>query len=378
MVRQPDLSTSWREQLARLFPELGTPRAAVEEEEHVRLFEAMAHAVGYLAMRQPLLLVLEDLHWADDMSLRLLAFLSRRGAAWPVLLVATVRTEEMVDAPAVTRLLRELSSDRHFESLTLAPLSAPHTVTLVRLLARVGTDELAVQRLGTQIWRASEGNPFMVVETMRSLYGTDAAEISDQLPTPPRVRDIITARLDRLSQRGRDLVALASVIAPEFDFALLESAAGADGAQTATTVEELVAHRVLHVPAIRAFAVEHAAMPAFRSGLALLCCHLGRLAEARTIFDELAAQGFDQFPRDATWINGMDELAQVCAALGDRQRAALLYERLAPYEHHNVVIAFAEACEGSVARYLGLLAATLARWGRAGRLRYDTSTPRLP
>jgi tetratricopeptide (TPR) repeat protein len=120
-------------------------------------------------------------------------------------------------------------------------------------------------------------------------------------------------------------------------------------------------------PAIRAFAEEHAAMPAFRSGLALLYCHLGRLAEARAIFDDLAAQRFDQFPRDANWLNAMDELAQVCAALGDRGRAALLYERLAPYERHHVVIAFAEGCEGSVARYLGLLAATMQRWDDAAR-----------
>jgi tetratricopeptide (TPR) repeat protein len=120
-------------------------------------------------------------------------------------------------------------------------------------------------------------------------------------------------------------------------------------------------------PAIRAFAEEHAAMPAFRSGLALLCCHLGRLGEARAIFDDLAARRFEQFPRDANWINAMDELAQVCAALGDGERAALLYERLAPYERHNVVIAFAEACEGSVARYLGMLAATMRRWDAAAR-----------
>ena len=132
----------------------------------------MAQAVGRLAQRQPLLLVLEDLHWADDMSLRLLAFLSRRGAAWPVLLVATIRTEEVMDAPAVRRILRELGGDPRFVSLTLAPLSAPDTVALVRSLARAGTEEPAVQRLGTRIWRASEGNPFMVVETMRSLYGT--------------------------------------------------------------------------------------------------------------------------------------------------------------------------------------------------------------
>src|SRR5439155_11659957 len=109
-------------------------------------------------------------------------FVSRRGAGWPVLLVATIRTEEVVDAPAVTRLLRELGSDRRFVSLTLGPLSAPDTVALVRSLARAGTDEPAVQRLGTRIWRASEGNPFMVVETMRSLYGTDAFRESNELP----------------------------------------------------------------------------------------------------------------------------------------------------------------------------------------------------
>jgi len=153
----------------------------------------------------------------------------------------------VIDAPAVTRLLRELGSEPNFVSLTLAPLSAPDTVTLVRRLARAGTDEPGVQRLGTQIWRASEGNPFMVVETMRALYGTDAFEVSGELPTPPRVRDIITARLDRLSERGRDLVALASVIGRRFDFALLESGAGGDGQRTAAGVEELVAHHVLHV-----------------------------------------------------------------------------------------------------------------------------------
>jgi len=250
LTRQPALSPTWRMQLARLFPELGEPgqeRPAAEEEDHVRLFEAIAQAVGHLAERQPLLLVLEDIHWADDMSVRLLAFLSRRGAAWPVLLVGTIRTEEVVDAPAATRLLRELGADQHFVSLTLAPLSAPDTVALVRSLARAGTDEPAVQRLGSQIWRASEGNPFMVVETMRALYGSDALAVSEELPTPPRVRDIIAARLDRLSQHGRDLTALASVIGRAFDFGLLEKAAGPDGPATAATVEELVARHVLHV-----------------------------------------------------------------------------------------------------------------------------------
>jgi DNA-binding SARP family transcriptional activator len=276
LARAPGLDAVWRVPLTRLFPELGEPGAArttAAEEGHVRLFEAMAQAVGHLALRQPLLVVLEDLHWADEMSLRLLAFLSRRGVSWPALFVATLRQEEVIDAPAVTGLLRELAREPHFVSLLLAPLSAPDTVTLVRLLGRTGADEPAVQRLGTQIWQASEGNPFMVVETMRALYGTDAFAVPDLLPTPPRVRDIIAARLDRLSHRGRELAALASVIGREFDFALLENAAGADGRETAAAVEELVARHVLHVvnerldfthERIREVAYEHLLPPSRR------------------------------------------------------------------------------------------------------------------
>jgi DNA-binding SARP family transcriptional activator len=249
LARAPALGAVWRALLARLFPELGEPGSetiAADEEDHLRLFEAMAQAVEHLARRQPLLVVLEDLHWADDMSLRLLAFVSRRGAAWPVFFVATIRREEVIDAPAVASVLRELGNDARFISLTLPPLSAPEIGTLVRLLARSGMDEPSVQRLGTQIWQASEGNPFMVVETMRALYGTNTFEVTDTLPTPARVRDVIAARLDRLSRRARDLAALASVIGREFDFALIEGAAGENGQETAAAVEELVARHVLH------------------------------------------------------------------------------------------------------------------------------------
>src|SRR5215475_9766434 len=70
----------------------------------------------------------------------------------------------------------------------------------------------------------------------------------------------------------------------------------------------------------------------------------------------------------------MDELAQVCAALGDRERAALLYERLRAYERRVVVIAWAEACNGAVARYLGLLATTMQRWDDAARHFEDALT----
>jgi hypothetical protein len=115
-------------------------------------------------------------------------------------------------------------------------------------------------------------------------------------------------------------------------------------------------------PAIAAFATEQHAIPAFRCGLALLYTQSGRLDAARAIFDELAADDFHVLPRDGNWLNAMDELAQVCAALADTKRASVLYDLLRPYAGENVVAAFADACEGSVARYLGLLAATQSQW----------------
>lgn len=105
----------------------------------------------------------------------------------------------------------------------------------------------------------------------------------------------------------------------------------------------------------------------FRSGLALLHADLGRLEEARESFDALAVDQFRALPRDVNWLNAMDELAQVCAALGDREHAATLYALLLPYADQNVVVAFADACEGSVSRYLGLLATTAGRWDAAAR-----------
>lgn len=79
-----EANASWVAELARLFPELGVaPRDVSDGEGYVRLFEAMAHVIGHLATGGPLLLILEDIHWADEMTLRLLAFVNRRLTEWP-------------------------------------------------------------------------------------------------------------------------------------------------------------------------------------------------------------------------------------------------------------------------------------------------------
>src|SRR5713226_1525881 len=122
-----------RPELARLLPEIGGGPAPAGGPTDVRLiFESVTHLIGHLAARQPLLVVLEDLHWADEMSARLLAFAGRRLVDRPVIVVVTAREEEMVDAPALRQAMEDLQREGRVTTLALGPLSRADTVALVR------------------------------------------------------------------------------------------------------------------------------------------------------------------------------------------------------------------------------------------------------
>jgi AAA ATPase-like protein len=92
---------------------------------------------------------------------------------------------------------------------------------------------------------------------------------------------------------------------------------------------------------------------------------LDRRAEVRAMFERLAADGFDDLPRDMFTLWSLAYLAEACAYLRDRRRAALLYDRLRPYGDRCLVMGQSGGCEGALARHLGQLAATLERWEEA-------------
>jgi predicted ATPase/class 3 adenylate cyclase len=120
-------------------------------------------------------------------------------------------------------------------------------------------------------------------------------------------------------------------------------------------------------PLLRQFVQSTPAQAAWRPGLALAFAELGMLAEARAEFEHLAHDEFASIPDDASWLNCMAMMAEVCHALGDAVRARTLYERLLPHSAKNVVAPPLVACYGVVARYLGLLASAMQRWGDAER-----------
>jgi DNA-binding SARP family transcriptional activator len=235
----------WRAELARLFPELADPETAPPDpQDSLRLFEAVEQFLVYLASRQPLVVVLEDLHWADDSSLRLLFFLARRIEARTLLLLTTAREEELIDAPFAKRVFDELAGESRLDRLALPPLSRAETTQLVHLLVgrRDGSSDVDVPE--DRIWALSDGNPFVVVEAARAFRERGVAGGPALWSLPPRVQDVIATRLDRLSDRAQHLVAVAAVIGREFDFGLLRRAAGLGEAEAADAVEELVRRRI--------------------------------------------------------------------------------------------------------------------------------------
>ena len=214
-------------------------------DDHVRLLEAMTALVVHASTLGPLVLVIEDLHWADEASLRLFAFLALRVAVRPVLIVGTTRDDEPATSPQFRRVVEEHERRIGAVSLRLTPLTEDMTATLVQALAHGGRDRRAVRHLATRAWTLSEGNPFVVVEMVRAAADDPRAASVSHVPIPERVGALTRRRLGRLGEPARRLVAVAAVIGRDFDWALARLAAGLDEAGTAGALEELVLHRIL-------------------------------------------------------------------------------------------------------------------------------------
>jgi len=237
------LEPVWRAELSRLLPELSTTGVPAPSTD-LNLFESVAQLVEQLALRCPLALILEDLHWADEMSLRLLAFISRRISVYRVFILTTAREEDLAGTRVEGWSVPDLSRAPLAVHVRLAPLSRPETHRLVASLNQVGVDEAGTRQLQEQVWTISEGNPFVAVEVTRAAQ--EGTVVPDgPAAVPARVKELITGRLGHLSDRGRQLAGVAAVIGREFDFSLLQRAARLDDVAAAEGVEELVRRRVL-------------------------------------------------------------------------------------------------------------------------------------
>lgn len=251
--------------LALLFPNLAAFPAfpSVEpEEEKRRLFAAMTHFLTEQAARHPVFLVVEDVHWCDDLSLDFLLHLARRCRQVPLLLLVTYRSDEL--HPRLRRWLTQLDRERLAEECSLARLSRDEVAamlhTMLDLKQEVDTDLLDM------LYVHSEGNPFFVEELLKSLM-TKGELVSvngtwkrttHQATVPRSVQEAVQQRTAYLSADARRLLTLAAVAGRRFNVTLLQEVMHCDEAHLLDLLKEVMAAQLVVEEAADQFAFRHA------------------------------------------------------------------------------------------------------------------------
>jgi DNA-binding SARP family transcriptional activator len=237
--------------LAQLLPELHdllldlpAPPSLDPEAARFRLFDSLTTFLRNAAREQTFLLVLDDLHAADEPSLLLLRFLAGELADVPIVLVGTYREEEAAeDAPVSASLseLRRLPS-RH---LRLGGLSQAQVASFIEL----STDVTPPESLVNAVHSETEGNPLFVGEVVRLLASegrlSDAPDVGRRLQIPPGLHELIVRRLRGLSKECRRLLTLACVLGREFSLQALEQVSELPEDELLEILDEAFSARVL-------------------------------------------------------------------------------------------------------------------------------------
>ncbi len=231
--------------LRRLFPELGPVEAGVDQGPAALtfLFEALLALLNRAAQPEPLVLALEDVHWADEMTLRWLAFASRRLRGSRIVMAVTMRDEELEDAPDLGAALREVELEPTVLRLALGALSEGETRELILALSRARDHGDRPADAVARVWQTSEGNPFVIVEAVREMLERRGV---DDGGVPRRVRELIEARFARLDEPVRHVMAVAAVAGEPVGFDVLSKAVEMEERETAEAVAQLVRRRILH------------------------------------------------------------------------------------------------------------------------------------
>lgn len=242
-ARLADLERVWLDELVRLLPELRIARPELPEPEALtdrwqqkRLFEAMRHAVtgdGHA------LLLLDDLQWCDPETLAWLQYLAESAPQARLLIIGTVRGDEVLDDHPLRKLQRTLLRAGRLTSVDLAPLNVDETAALGAEVAKRALDGRAASRL----YEMTGGNPLFIVETMRA--GEQVAVGRPGAALPPKVYAVIEARLAQLSANGRELVQVAAIIGRAFSLALMVEASRQDEQVVVAGLDELWQRRII-------------------------------------------------------------------------------------------------------------------------------------
>jgi DNA-binding CsgD family transcriptional regulator/tetratricopeptide (TPR) repeat protein len=252
-------------ELSRLLPELPAllgdlpaPTAADPDTERHRLHLAVSETLARLGRRRPILLVIEDVHWADRPTLALVRHFAR--SAWSARLLLLVTHRDEAEPPEVGELLAELRRTEDVVRIRLGGLSGAEVAALVAGAVAGepgpgGRPNPELTELAGAIHELTAGNAFLVCELWRALAETGVVEVDgagvritaplSEIGSPESVREVVSQRLSRLDPATTDLLELAAVAGPEFELASIRRAAGLPEAELLAALRLAVASGML-------------------------------------------------------------------------------------------------------------------------------------
>ncbi|MGH3443624.1 MAG: ATP-binding protein, partial [Nitriliruptorales bacterium] len=229
-----------RRPLSRLLPELdpvgsGVGDVSGETDSQTGLFDAVLGAVARLAADRPLVLALEDLHWADRATLDLLAFLVHSLREEPVVLIGTFRSDELHRRGSLRPVLSELVRLPNVERIELPRFDRREVAEQAAAILGIVPDDALLD----DVCARSEGNPFYTEVLL-----ADAQ--SDREPRlPPTIREILVDRVSALPHAARQVLRVAATVGRDVDDRLLEEVAALPAEELRKGLREAVAHQIL-------------------------------------------------------------------------------------------------------------------------------------
>ena len=246
------LSRGAAQELRQLFPALGAAPApsgdaSQSEEVRMRLYWNFTEFLKRLAARAPLMIVLEDLHWADPSSLALVHFVARQVAEEPIRILATVNTDYREANQPLLQMERSLISLGAMRPQPVYPLSQEHTETLLRTVFKISGAPLS--RFSDLLYGWTRGNPYFIEETLKSLVEKGALYRRDgtwlgwearELALPASIRDAIQIRLRGLSPEAAEVAEVLAVAGGRAGVEMVEAVTGMSGKDLLDALEGLV------------------------------------------------------------------------------------------------------------------------------------------
>jgi tetratricopeptide (TPR) repeat protein len=219
------------------------------ESEHIRFrfFDSYTTFLKNVACAQPLMLVLDDLHWADASSLLLLQFLVQELGNAPLLVVGTYRDVALELHHPLRQTLGELVRAQRSQTIELRGLTEGDVASFIQSTTGFSPDATLL----TAVHQQTEGNPFFLTEVVRLLASEGqqsripTPQSVNTLPIPQRVYDMISRRLAYLSDDCLRVLTLASVIGRGFTLEVLTRASGLPRSQILQALEEAIVARII-------------------------------------------------------------------------------------------------------------------------------------